>query len=217
MRGLLNLALAAAGSLVGIVSAAPLVTVHAGSAEDIIITKQDTVNATSPAPEDASSKVAIPLSRVEAVAVKSSKLPLNLVNNYPGDSINAYVTGLDSNGRLVMLRPGGTFFYPKCDASTGVPQNVTANVAIPLGSRGSTTTVTLPGYISSARVWFARGKLHFFTVCSANGNPSLVEPSAVNPSDPSANVNWGFVELTNTEGGLYANISYVDFVGLVRR
>lgn len=65
-------------------------------------------------------------------------------------------------------------------------------------------------------MWFAEGELTFFTVySSASNGPSLVEPSAVNPADPSAAVNWGFVELTNTAGGLYANISYVDFVGLV--
>jgi hypothetical protein len=43
----------------------------------------------------------------------------------------------------------------------------------------------------------------------------MVMPSAVNPSDPSADINWGFVELTNNSNGLNANISYVDFVGMV--
>ena len=37
----------------------------------------------------------------------------------------------------------------------------------------------------------------------------------MNPDDPSANVNWGFVELTFiAQSGLFANLSFVDFVGL---
>lgn len=49
---------------------------------------------------------------------------------------------------------------------------------------------------------------------AATGVLSLVEPSAVNPDDPSADVNWGFVELTTDPGGITVNLSYVDFVGL---
>lgn len=43
----------------------------------------------------------------------------------------------------------------------------------------------------------------------------MVLPSAVNPSDASATVNWGFIELTFLKEKLFANLSYVDFVGLV--
>lgn len=42
----------------------------------------------------------------------------------------------------------------------------------------------------------------------------MVLPSPVNPSDASAAVNWGFLELTYTASGLFVNLSYVDFVGL---
>jgi hypothetical protein len=34
-----------------------------------------------------------------------------------------------------------------------------------------------------------------------------------NPSDPNININWGFAEFTFNQDQLYANISYVDFVG----
>ncbi|KAG4219496.1 hypothetical protein PC116_g32024, partial [Phytophthora cactorum] len=85
-----------------------------------------------------------------------------------------------------------------------------------MGPQGETTEFTLPDYISSGRIWVAEGELQFFAVAAADGTSQLVEPAAANPSDPSAGVNWGFVELTNTEeGGIYANISFVDFVGLV--
>lgn len=231
MRDILKLALAAAWALSAPVLAAPVVKVTPGDPGDIVITQDDTVNATHAAPTNATSNNSIsnnstssnltsvhrPVKIEEAVATSSSgQLPLALVNNYAG-AINAYVTGLDDKNRLVMLQPDGTWFYPTSDASQTVPAAIDANVAIPLGAQGSTTTVTLPGYISAARVWFAAGDLQFYTVWSpATNGPSLVEPSAVNPSDPSASVNWGFVELTNTEeGGLYANISYVDFVGLI--
>ena len=40
-------------------------------------------------------------------------------------------------------------------------------------------------------------------------------PTAVHANDASYNLNWGFMEFTfNKEFGLFANLSYVDFVGL---
>lgn len=204
MRFLSNLVAAAAASLIGGAIAAPLpqTPVDPGDKNDIIITANNTINATrlmSDAPS------------------VGAKLPMSLVNNFAGGKVNAYVTGLDSENRLVMLKPNGQFFYPTAAKGQDTPQLVTANVRIPLGSKGSTTEITIPGYISAARVWFAEGELKFYTVWSdATNGPSLVQPAAVNPQDPSAAVNWGFVELTNNEAwGLYANISYVDFVGLI--
>jgi hypothetical protein len=193
--------------------AAPVVVVTPGNAQDVIVTKENTVNATKPAPLN---QTAPANQNTKIAAATNGQLPLALVNNLSGGAVNAYVTGLDASNHLVMLQPDGTFYYPSANPSSGVPQPVTVNCAIPLGAQGSTTHITIPGYISAARVWFAEGNLEFFTVYSAGtGGPALVEPSSVNPSDPSAGVNWGFVELTNTEqGGLYANISYVDFVGL---
>lgn len=246
MRGLTTLALATAACLIGTSLAAPMpaVTVTPGTVSDIVITSNNTVNATAPSPSSSHSSkrqtivtpggaediVVTANNTVNATKASSSnsasnanlgersagQLPLALVNNF-ASSINAYVTGLDASGRLVMLKADGTFYYPTCESSQTTPQPITDNVAIPLGAKGSTTKITIPGYISAARVWFAAGDLKFFTVWNpATNAPSLVEPSSTNPSDPSAGVNWGFVELTYVEnGGLYANISYVDFVGLI--
>lgn len=224
--------------------AAPVVIVTPGAASDIVITSNNTVNATTPAPSGSPSTKRATIvtpgdagdiiitanntinattptrrrstSNADLASRSSDTLPLALVNNFAG-SVNAYVTGLDSSNRLVMLQADGTFYYPTCDSSQSTPLIISDNVAIPLGAKGSTTKITVPGYISSARVWFAVGELKFFTVWNpATNAPSLVEPSSANPSDPSAGVNWGFVELTYIEnGGLYANISYVDFVGLI--
>jgi hypothetical protein len=210
MHAFVNLAVAITGALHLIVGPAlavptPLV-VDPGTAKDLIITAENTLNGTFGGH-----------SVVETLqqAAGTPQLPLKLVNNYAGAAVNAYVTGLDSNSNVILLQSNGAWFYPPVTSST-TPQPITANVEIPLGGQGTTTTITLPSYISSGRVWFAAGKLQFFTVQDANGVLSLVEPSAVNPTDPSAGINWGFVELTNSAaGGLYADISYVDFVGLV--
>ena len=209
------IALAAAASLCGKALSVPInrfVPVSPGTVNDIIITAENTINATAPPPKGGAHS----LSTLVATP-SNARLPLALVNNFPGGQINAYVTGLDSQGRLVMLTPDGNFYYPSGTPGQPIPQAINANVAIPLGPKGSTTSITIPDYISSARVWFAAGNLHFYTTWQAGASgPSLTCPSSNNPKDPSANINWGFVELTNNEsGGLYANLSYVDFVGLV--
>ncbi|GAB7340733.1 hypothetical protein MBLNU457_7113t2 [Dothideomycetes sp. NU457] len=186
------------------VLASPIVATP-GGAEDIVITEDNTVNATQ--------HYKLPIQIAAATTPTAGQLNLSFVNNLASDNVNAYITGLDSNGQLVMLYPNGSWYYPTADNS-GIPQPITADVAIPLGPKGSAIQISLPGYLTAGRIWFADGDLKFFTVMGGNG-PALVEPSAVNPSDPSAAVNWGFVELTWTpNGGIYANISYVDFVGL---
>lgn len=116
-----------------------------------------------------------------------------------------------------MSLTAGQFFYPPADESFTSPREVSnGNLAIPLNTaQGSTTPITLPDYVSSGRIWFAKGDLHFYTIWnSATNAPAQVQPSFANPRDPSAGVDWGFVEFTNNAGGLYANLSYVDFVGL---
>ncbi|KAM6478164.1 hypothetical protein HDV62DRAFT_371052 [Trichoderma sp. SZMC 28011] len=48
-----------------------------------------------------------------------------------------------------------------------------------------------------------------------NGD-GLVQPSQFNLQDPSSGLLWGFVELTyTTDLAVFANISYVDFVGII--
>jgi Beta-1,3-glucanase len=213
MRALFQLAVAVTAALIGSSVATPVKIVHPGGPDDIIIDNQDTVNGTEPTSN--SSSPAPPTNGPNS-GQGTQQLPFSFVNNFSGGQINAYVTGLDPNNEVVLLQPDGTFFKPTVAAGQTTPQPITQNVAIPLGGQGSTTNIKLPDYISAARVWFAAGDLQFFVVADPSGNPSLVEPSATNPSDPSANVNWGFVELTNTaNGGIYANISYVDFVGMV--
>jgi hypothetical protein len=200
----MQLILIALNLLLSFASAGPLVA-RPGGIGAIKITKDNTVNATT-------TRVLGPKTWTLSSS-NPGRLNLSVTNNLPSDNVNVYVTGLDANGALVLLQPDGTWFYPAAtNAST--PQIIKTNVATPLGSQGTATNITLPGYITAGRIWFADGELSFYTVNGGAG-PALVEPSAVNPADPSANVNWGFVELTWGQGiGIYANISYVDFVGL---
>ena len=133
-----------------------------------------------------------------------AQLPLKLVNNFQTDSpVHAYVTGLDPSGRPVILQTDGTFLYPQ-DGSDAASGAIKAPVALPLSVPGSTTTLTLPDFIFSARVYFVQGEIEFFAL---GGGINLVIPPQ--------STNWGFVELTNGAAGIYANISYVDFVGIV--
>ncbi|KAF2498848.1 hypothetical protein BU16DRAFT_505359 [Lophium mytilinum] len=217
MRAFATLAFATAASLIGQALAAPIsgrlisrstgIVVTPGTVDDVIITADNTVNGTVYTGHNGT----VTAPRIQA----TEKLSFALVNNFDGAQINAYVTGRDASDNIVMLQADGSWYFPNPQGST-TPVAITGNVNISLGAKGSTTNIQLPGYISSARVYFAEGNLQFFVVAiDSNGGAGLVEPAANNPSDPNAGVNWGFVELTNNDGGLYANISYVDFVGLV--
>ncbi|TKX24419.1 hypothetical protein C1H76_3366 [Elsinoe australis] len=172
-----------------------------GGAKDIIVTAKDTTNTTN-----------VPFVKLAYGSDSAGQLDLSLTNNLGSNNVNAYVSGLDISGKLVMLGSDGEWYYPTAGTS-GIPEPVVANISIPLGGPGTTTNVTLPSYLVSGRVWFADGTLQFFTVPGAAG-PALVQPSAANPADPNAAVNWGFVELTNIPTGIWANVSYVDFLGL---
>lgn len=112
-----------------------------------------------------------------------------------------------------MLTPKGTFHYLS-DPGSQAPHKISADIAIPLPPKGQTLDIAIPGYVEGARIWFADGKLDFAVVSSPDG-PALVEPTAINPDDASSDTNWGFVELTWISGyGLFANLSFVDFIGM---
>lgn len=181
---------------------------HPGDASDLIINAQDTVNGTISASASKSQGVA---------ATNGTSLTLTITNNIAG-TVNCYVNGQDpnQNNAPVILTPDFSWYYPSAPSTTdGSPAPISETIAIPLGDQGSSTTITIPSYVISARVWFAVGELQFFTVGNSDGTFSIVQPSQTNPADPSAGVNWGFIEFTYTaDGGIYANISYVDFVGL---
>lgn len=181
---------------------------NAGGTEDVVIGKENMLNGTYHSDETAT------ISEAD-FGVAAAKLPFNLVNNFGGGAVKAYIAGLDGNGKVVFVKSDGSLLYPSSRGSA-VPVEINNNdIAINLPGRGQTFKISLPIPIHSGRVYFAAGQLKFFMV-KIPGGDGLVQPSVANLKDPSVETNWGFVEFTYTkEGAIYANISYVDFVGFI--
>ncbi|KAI1113248.1 glycoside hydrolase family 64 protein [Nemania sp. NC0429] len=198
MRGLFGLAVAALAGLIAQAAADPIVA-HPGGVDDIIITEDNILNSTI-------------IRKLKTGAAQSGSLPISVVNNFDS-GMYMYITGRDSSGLPCLLGANGQFVYPQAD-NTGVPKEIIANTALPLNNKGQTTTITLPQALISARIWFSHGQLRFYTVRDGNGASAIVEPSAANPNDPSAGVQWGFIEFNFDGTTIFANISFVDFVGL---
>ncbi|KAG5984259.1 hypothetical protein E4U55_005530 [Claviceps digitariae] len=178
---------------------------RAGQVADIVITKENTLNGTN--------HVGMPKTNNKYVVSKS--MNLEFVNSFSGGRLKAYVQGLDSEGKVVFVKPDGTLFYPTSGSSSTPVQIDNNRIAIDLPERGQKFKMKLPVPLRSGRVYFSEGKLDFFIVKTPLGD-GLVQPSVANPADPSSETNWGFVEFTYTpEGIIYANISYVDFVGMI--
>ncbi|XXG96520.1 hypothetical protein Hte_002803 [Hypoxylon texense] len=133
-----------------------------------------------------------------------------IVNNTGSSQAYAYVTGLDlnqNNAPLFMQSDGKTVYRP---ASPSEPQSaLAADIAIPLGAAGATTSVTIP-QIAGGRIWFSVGATQLTFLL--NPGPAVVEPSVTNDKDPNYNLQWGFCEFTYNQQQLFVNISYVDFV-----
>ncbi|KAI1313310.1 glycoside hydrolase family 64 protein [Xylaria venustula] len=207
MRGFFGLALATVAGLVG-QSLADTTVATPGGVSDIIITPDNILNSTTDRTNPGTNSKVI----LKTNSAQDTALPISIVNNF-GANMYVYLTGQDSSNVPVLLGANGQFVYPSADNS-GVPAEITANIAIPLGAQGSTTQITLPQALISARIWLAQGQLKFYTVKDGNGVSAIVEPSAANPSDPSAGVQWGFIEFNYDGTTIYANISFVDFAGI---
>ncbi|KIY02316.1 uncharacterized protein Z520_02454 [Fonsecaea multimorphosa CBS 102226] len=146
----------------------------------------------------------------ESAQASGPSLQIALQNQTTSSTVYAYITGqaIDRGNALFLLSADGqTPFYPTSPGAIGSP--IPQNCAIALGAPGNTVTVTIP-HVAGGRIWFSIDAPLTFLL---NPGPALVEPSVTNPSDPNANTNWGFAEFTFNSDQLYANISYVDFVG----
>ena len=150
------------------------------------------------------------MAETQQVLATNATLSIKLVNRTTSSDVFAYITGLDldnNNVPLLIQSDARTVYHP---ASPGAPQQaLAADCAIPLGAPGNTVTATIPR-IAGGRIWYGIGSRLTFLV---NPGPALVEPSVTNPSDPNYGLDWGFAEFTFNSAQLYANISYVDFVG----
>ena len=191
-------------ALVGMANAAPTV-LHADP-NDFAITPNNTFKSTRPHTNE----------KLVAGNSPPSPLPLTFTNNFPGGgSINAYLTGTDGDGAAFFLQSDGTPFYPPNPAAGIPPTSITHDIAIPVGEQGQSKTVNLPNFVTSGRIYFAIGEMKFAVNNGASG-PIVVGPSFTNAQDASADINYGFAEFTwDEDAGLYSNLSYVDFIGLV--
>ena len=138
-------------------------------------------------------------------------LQIDLVNTTGSAKVFAHVTGLatDQGGKWFLLRSDGhTPYYPENPPKVGAP--VPDDVAIPLGGPGQTKSITIP-HLAGGRIYFSIDKPITFLL---NPGPALTEPSVTNPTDPNYATHWSFCEFTWNPDQIYANISYVDFVGI---
>jgi hypothetical protein len=138
------------------------------------------------------------------------QLTIALQNRTQSSNVFAYITGQAINNNyapMFVQSDGQTAYFPTSPSKPGAA--LTKDVAIPLGAPGNTVYAVIPK-IAGGRIWLSvDGRLTFLV----NPGPGIVEPSVTNPSDPSVNVNWTFCEFTYNDAQLFANISYVDFVG----
>ncbi|KAG5950453.1 hypothetical protein E4U53_005031 [Claviceps sorghi] len=211
MRGLgallvfLGVACASPSSLVFRHNGDGFTVARAGQANNIVITKHNTLNDTY--------HIGRPKTINRFVASKT--MTLEFVNNFSGGRLKAYVQGLDSAGKVVFVKSDGTLYHPTSGASSLPVEINDNNIAIQLPERGQKFKMKVTAPLTSGRVYFAEGTLRFFMVKTPHGY-GLVQPSVASPEDPSSETNWGFIEFTYTaQGVVYANISYVDFVGMI--
>jgi hypothetical protein len=190
-----------------------------GNATQILRTDEPTLNTTAANTTTANTNTtrlvdATLLAAEIANNITFGKLNIDLVNNIASDNVQAIVSGRDEAGDLILLDDKFEYYYPKAEGADGDKTPLPSTVIHKLGPKDSTTTLKLPDYIYSARVYFSDGDLQMFMVKTPDGQ-GLAEPSPFNPDDPNKDLNWGFAELTNSKTwGLYANLSFVDFVGM---
>ncbi|MFJ7219920.1 glycoside hydrolase family 64 protein [Amycolatopsis sp. NPDC098790] len=147
---------------------------------------------------------AVPLARAASAATPDT-FGLKLVNNSGSATVYAYVTGTTPDGRLVLLRADGTPYYPASPSAPTTP--LPEDCAIPIASGAQVSVPKMGG----ARIYVVTdAKLDFFL----DPGPNLVHPSFLNSGDPNYGKNWSFSEFTFNDTQLFANISYVDFVGI---
>lgn len=126
------------------------------------------------------------------------------LTNQASTKVYAYIMG-QVNGKMQFLNAQGTYFDPSTTSGSSIDS---ASVRIELAG-DATQTLTLPGYLTSGRVYFGAEELTFGWT-----NNALTEPSPVDASSPNYNFPWGIVELDYAAQLLVADLSFVDSVGL---
>lgn len=145
-------------------------------------------------------------------------LTVTIFNNR-SSPLYGYIIARDpSNGTFINLyqdKKAGYIWKPKPDGTSEVPIYFTSGIGqyeiqLPAGRH---TTVPLPGYAASGRIYIASDHLQFGTIAGGSAE-GLVEPSVSNPSLPEHNIAYQFLEFTYLKDNFYADISNIDFVSL---
>ncbi|KAH6890325.1 hypothetical protein B0T10DRAFT_485568 [Thelonectria olida] len=137
-------------------------------------------------------------------------LDIKLVNQTQSPMLYAHVTGRhESNNAMFLLEADGrTVRDLTSNGQELAPLGFSH--AIPIGGPGAKKMVRVPR-LAGGRIYFSKGRPLTFRV---NPGPALVEPSAMNETDPNYEGAWIFCELTFNSSELYVNISNVDFVSI---
>ncbi|KAF3764718.1 family 64 glycoside hydrolase [Cryphonectria parasitica EP155] len=131
-----------------------------------------------------------------------------------GKNLYIYITGdVDTSGSQSMLQTNGQWLTLNAGGSV-TPVNVTRDVGF-LAKHGQSTTLTLPSYISSARMYaFEGAQMEWQMVGAASGITTVVQPVVTDPGTLAYDTRWGFIELTSGDEEFFVNLSFVDFVAL---
>lgn len=188
-----------------------IASVMAGSSDQIVPRQASTTPTVAPTPSCMNNS-SLPTD------APAQTLQLSLLNNLSVNvSLSVYVTGLDDEGQLIMLSTTGNWVYPQAQSQL-MATPVSDDLCISLAGPPSQASLRLPGPLVAGRVWIARGALPMSVILTSGGKTVLVEPSPVQLAVGGHDTVWSFVELTyDPSVGLWANLSYVDFVGLLLR
>lgn len=147
-----------------------------------------------------------------------ARLYISIQNNQK-DLLYAYITGIDPfNGDYYILQGQGsdTFVWEtKPTGSSPIPEYYTLGAPgyeIQL-KPGENTTVYLPDYAASGRIYITEKELRFGTT-QGGSNEGFVQPSVSNPSLPEYRIAYQFLEFTHLQGSFYADVTNMDFVSI---
>lgn len=146
----------------------------------------------------------------------TDSLSIELVNNLDSGNVHAYIQtdSSEHSGQKLFITSDGTVYQPVANSkyvATPIPKD--AHCGIPLGAKGSSVTISMPINMLTGRIYVADGELDI-GVLQADTGISLQNPTFQNPADVNFNTSFGFVEANQAGKCMWANPSYVDFVGI---
>ena len=144
-----------------------------------------------------------------------STFTIELVNNINSANVHAYIQTTEggTNDKVLITSDGQVYKPVAFSKNEATPVPKSAKCGIPLGPLGSTTTITMPIALLTGRIYVADGELDI-SALQVGSATELQHPSFANPQDPNFNTSFGFVEINQPDAKVWANPTYVDFVGL---